>query len=139
MTVAALLLVDIQNDHFPDGAMELVGMIEATEKASGLLEAFLKTGQPVARVRHLSIEDDATFFLPGTEGCEPHPSVAPEPGEPVIEKNYPNGFRDTHLEFENLAVPAVSANAAFMVGLADGCASVIAGRRGRSNSRCAGC
>jgi nicotinamidase-related amidase len=98
MTTTALLLIDIQNDYFPDGAMELVGMTEAAEKAGALLKAFRNAGRPVIHVRHLSIEDGATFFLPGTEGCETHSSVAPEPDEPVIEKNFPNGFRDTDLD-----------------------------------------
>ncbi len=35
--------------------------------------------------------------MPGTEGVEIHPSVSPEPGEPVIVKHYPNGFHETNL------------------------------------------
>ena len=73
-------------------------MTKAAEKAGALLKAFRDAGRPVIRVYHLSTEDDATFFLPGTEGCETHPSVTPEPDEPVIEKNFPNGFRNTDLD-----------------------------------------
>ncbi len=35
---------------------------------------------------------------PGTDGVEIHPSVAPADGEPVIEKDAPNGFLGTDLE-----------------------------------------
>jgi nicotinamidase-related amidase len=34
----------------------------------------------------------------GTEGIEIHPLVAPVKGEPVIDKEHPNAFRDTGLE-----------------------------------------
>jgi nicotinamidase-related amidase len=34
----SLLLVDIQNDYFPGGKMELVGMDEAAMRAKELLE-----------------------------------------------------------------------------------------------------
>ena len=95
---SALLLVDIQNDYFPGGAMELVGMTEASAKAEALLASFRAGKRPVFHVRHLSVEDDADFFIPGTPGAATHERVAPTPGEPVIEKNFPNGFRETNLE-----------------------------------------
>ena len=37
-----LLLVDIQNDYFPGGKMELVGIGEAATHARVLLDAFRK-------------------------------------------------------------------------------------------------
>ena len=93
----ALILVDIQNDYFPGGAMELVGMPRAAELARTALEHARTGGLAVFHVRHLSKRPGATFFLPGTPGAEVHPSVAPRPGEPVIEKLFPNSFRDTAL------------------------------------------
>ncbi len=39
----------------------------------------------------------STFFIPGTLGAEIHDNVAPATGEKVIEKNFPNSFRDTDL------------------------------------------
>ena len=39
----------------------------------------------------------ATFFLPGTTGALIHGSVAPLAGETVVEKHFPNSFRDTPL------------------------------------------
>jgi nicotinamidase-related amidase len=38
------------------------------------------------------------FFVPGTEGAEIIPVVAPADGELVITKNYPNSFRETKLK-----------------------------------------
>lgn len=92
-----LILVDIQNDYFPGGRMELVGMEQAAKVATMLLETFRQVQLPIIHIRHVSTGPAATFFLPKTRGAEIHESVAPQEGEIVIEKHYPNGFRETHL------------------------------------------
>jgi nicotinamidase-related amidase len=108
MTAAttALLLVDIQNDYFPGGRMELVGSVEAGRKAAEVLSAFRSSGWPVVHVRHESVKPGASFFLPGTAGAEIHESVRPLPGEVVATKHTPNSFRETGLKerLESLAV-----------------------------------
>jgi nicotinamidase-related amidase len=91
------LLVDLQNDYFPGGAMELVGMAAAAEKAGRLLERFRQRQAPVYFLQHLANRLGATFFLPDTAGAQIHPAVAPVPGEPVIIKHFPNSFRETEL------------------------------------------
>lgn len=93
----ALLIIDIQNDYFPGGKMELVGSIQAAAATARLLAAFRKELWPVYHVQHISTQPGATFFLPGTEGAEIHEAVRPLPSEPVIVKHYPNSFRDTNL------------------------------------------
>ena len=93
----ALLLVDIQNDYFPGGLMELSGMAEAASRAGELLAGCRRQGFPIFHVQHLALRPGATFFLPGTPGAEIHRSVQPLPGERVIEKHFPNSFRDTGL------------------------------------------
>jgi len=98
MPDTALLVIDIQNDYFPGGAMELEGADAAGEKASQALNFFRKKQMPVIHVRHLSTRPGATFFLPGTKGAEIHASVTPEKGETVVEKNFPNSFRSTGLK-----------------------------------------
>ena len=93
----ALLLIDIQNDYFPGGAMELAGSPEAAAQTAGLLAAFRRRSLPVIHVQHLADRPGATFFLPGTAGAGLHRSVPPLPGEPVFQKHFPNAFRDTPL------------------------------------------
>lgn len=93
----ALLLIDIQNDYFPGGAMTLQGAEEAGARAAELLACFREERMPVYHVRHLSARPGATFFLPGTPGAEIHESVRPRQGEPVTTKHYPNAFRETEL------------------------------------------
>lgn len=92
-----LVVVDIQNDYFSGGNMELVSMESAAETAAGVLAGFRRHGQPVFHIQHLSVRPGATFFVPGTEGAEIHSSVAPEEDEPVVQKNFPNSFRGTDL------------------------------------------
>ena len=93
----ALVLIDIQNDYFPGGKMELSGSIEASLRAKEVLSLFREKHMPVIHIRHISARPGATFFLPGTRGAEIHANVEPLEKEPVIEKNYPNSFRDTPL------------------------------------------
>jgi len=93
----ALLLIDIQNDYFPGGAMELVGSPEAGERAGRLLAAFREKSLPIIHIQHVSTRPGATFFLPDTPGVEIHPSVTPHPGETLFQKHYPNAFRETPL------------------------------------------
>ena len=93
----ALLLIDIQNDYFPGGAMELVGSVEAGEQAGSLLAACRAQGLPVIHIQHLANQAGATFFRPGTPGAAIHACVAPAPGEVVFQKHYPSSFRETGL------------------------------------------
>ena len=93
-----LLLIDIQNDYFPGGNMELVGMEGAAANAATLLASARAAGVPVFHVRLLSVHEGATFFLPDTEGALTNPVVAPADDETVVEKNFPNSFRSTDLD-----------------------------------------
>lgn len=93
----ALLIIDIQNDYFPGGAMELTGSLAAGEQAGKLIAAFRRKALPVIHVQHISTRPGATFFVPGTPGVEIHASVAPRDDETIIRKNFPNSFRDTSL------------------------------------------
>ncbi|MYB89872.1 MAG: cysteine hydrolase [Proteobacteria bacterium] len=93
----ALLLVDIQNDYFPGGNMELVDMEAACENARKLLDRFRYQGLPTFHIQHIFKDSGPGFFLPDTTGVEIHESVEPLPGETVIHKRYPNSFRGTDL------------------------------------------
>jgi nicotinamidase-related amidase len=93
----ALLLIDIQNDYFPGGKMELEGPLEAARLAIELLGCFRDHGLPTVHIQHVSLKPDATTFLPGDRGTDIHDSVAHYEGEPLVQKHYPNAFRETNL------------------------------------------
>jgi nicotinamidase-related amidase len=92
-----LILVDLQNDYFPGGSMELVGIKDAAAQAQILLQEFRKAKLPVIHVQHVAARPDATFFLPETPGVKINTLVAPQEGEVVITKHFPNSFRHTTL------------------------------------------
>jgi nicotinamidase-related amidase len=100
MPDSALVVIDIQNDYFPGGAMELEGAEAAAARAGTAIKTFREKNLPVVHIRHLSVRPGATFFLPGTRGVEIHLLVQPLAGETVIEKNFPNAFRNTSLRKE---------------------------------------
>lgn len=98
-----LLLIDIQNDYFDGGAMPLVNSQQALSQAHQLLTHWRQHKRPVVHLQHLATRPGATFFRPGTPGADIHPTLQPEPGETVFQKNFPNGFRQTPL-LEHLRV-----------------------------------
>lgn len=92
-----LVLIDIQNDYFPGGAMELHRAEEAGQAAARVLSRFRAAKLPVIHVQHESVHTGATFFLPATPGMDIHPCVAPLPNEKIVRKHFPNSFRETDL------------------------------------------
>jgi len=92
-----LIIVDVQNDYFPGGSMELVAMDQAAANCRALLDDFRRRGAPLFHVQHLANREGATFFVPGTPGAEIHDSMTPADGEPLVVKHFPSAFRDTGL------------------------------------------
>jgi len=93
----ALLLIDIQNDYFPGGKMELEGPVEAAQKANELLQCFRDHSMPTVHIQHISLSPDATFFISGDRGTDINDITAHYEGEPLVQKHYPNAFRETNL------------------------------------------
>ncbi len=57
----ALLVIDIQNDYFPNGKMALTNPEKATQNAAKLLSHFRNTGAPVFHVQHITEGNIAHF------------------------------------------------------------------------------
>jgi nicotinamidase-related amidase len=93
----ALLLIDIQNDYFPGGKMELHRSVEAGMMAGKALDQFRTVGLPIVHVQHVATRPGMPFFLPDTKGVQIHESVKPLPGETVFQKHSFNAFRETPL------------------------------------------
>ncbi|WP_027186415.1 cysteine hydrolase family protein [Desulfovibrio inopinatus] len=94
----ALLLIDIQNDYAPEGALALPHFPEAAQAASRLLDTCRQSGIPAIHVQHHSIRPGVNFMIPDTHGAAIHDAVTPIPGEPIVIKHYPNSFRETDLK-----------------------------------------
>jgi nicotinamidase-related amidase len=94
---SGLILVDIQNEYFPGGRMELKGIEQASANVRAVLSFFRDRGWPTIHVQHHSTQANAPVFTPGTPFVEIHESVKPLPGERVIQKHFPNSFHQTPL------------------------------------------
>jgi nicotinamidase-related amidase len=98
MSKQALIVVDIQNDYFPQGKWPLVGADTAADNAARLIAAFRQAGDSVVHIRHEFTSDDAPFFTPGSKGAQLHPKVLNHADEPVVLKHFVNSFRETELQ-----------------------------------------
>ena len=79
---SALILIDIQNDYFPGGAMELAGMSQAAAQARELLAACRQARRPIFHVQHLALGPGATFFRPDTPGWKSTRASGRSPARP---------------------------------------------------------
>ncbi|MHC4222013.1 MAG: isochorismatase family protein, partial [Planctomycetota bacterium] len=92
-----LIIIDVQNDYFAGGSMELVGMDEAASNCRKLLDYFRTNRTPVFHIQHIATREGAAFFVVNTPGCEINQNLQPQQDEPVIVKHFPSSFRDTDL------------------------------------------
>ncbi len=98
MTKRGLIVVDLQNEYLPTGKLPLSGIETAAANAARVIADAREKGIPVFHIRHEFVNGEAPVFVPGTDGVEIQPAVAPVGDEPVIVKNYVNSFRDTDLK-----------------------------------------
>ncbi len=93
----ALVIIDMQNDYFDGGNMELKGAHEAALNAKKLLEFYRNGNKPIYHIQHFSVYAGAAFFVPDTPGVEINSLLTPLESETVIKKHFPNSFRETNL------------------------------------------
>ena len=98
MSNRAIVVVDIQNDYFPGGKYELVGIDKAAANAARVIEAAREKGDRVIHIQHIFSSQGAPFFTPDSEGITINPAVAPREDETVVVKNHPNAFLKTELK-----------------------------------------
>jgi len=85
----ALLVVDVQNGVV-DGAHERDAVVA---NVGSLVEKARREQVPVVWVQHASEN-----LVPGSDKWRIVPKLAPDDGEPLVEKNYGDSFEDTTLE-----------------------------------------
>lgn len=98
MSKQALIVIDIQNEYFENGALPLVNPVEASLNAAKVIEHFRAKNLPIAHIQHLSANPELMpIFVEETNGVEIHENVKPLDGEKLFQKYYPNSFRETGL------------------------------------------
>lgn len=93
----ALVLVEFQNDYYPNGRAPLMHSLEASQHTQKVLRHFRDHALPVIHVQQISTHPTADHFLPSTNGAKFHTGLEPIKNELVIKKHYPNAFKDTYL------------------------------------------
>ena len=93
----ALLVIDVQNDYFKNGKMELVGPDQALDKIKQLEQYFNEKDLPIIYVQHIN-PPQASFFQENTEGVLLHPELSAGSDSLIVTKHYPNSFLETNLE-----------------------------------------
>lgn len=98
MKKRGLIVVDLQNEYLPTGKLPLVGIEETAANAARVIADARSKDIPVFHIRHEFANGEAPVFVPGTDGVQIQPAVAPVGDEPVIVKNHINAFRQTDLK-----------------------------------------
>lgn len=93
----ALLIIDVQNDYFKNGKMELVNPDLALAKTNQLEDHFIKNNLPIIYIQHIN-PASASFFQENTIGVELHPQLKVTETSLIIEKHFPNSFLETNLQ-----------------------------------------
>lgn len=93
----ALLIIDLQNDYFCGGKMELEGIEKALNKTNELISYSRTHEHEIIFIQHFSTRKGATFFIPDTKGVRLHENLDFS-NDKIITKYYPNSFRDTSLQ-----------------------------------------
>ncbi|MBV1775321.1 isochorismatase family protein [Burkholderiaceae bacterium DAT-1] len=101
MSQPALIVIDIQNDYFAEGAYPQWEAEAAKEAAIRAIARARTAGVPVIHVQHVAddTKGPAPFFNAGTHGVAIHPDVlAAAPDAPIVIKHHADSFRDTTLQ-----------------------------------------
>jgi len=95
----ALIVIDMQNDYFYGGNMELQNIDEALNKTNELINFSREQKYKIYFIQHFSTREGATFFIPNTKGVKLNNKLDIS-NDMIIDKKYPNSFRDTILKEE---------------------------------------
>ncbi|MCB1351930.1 MAG: isochorismatase family protein [Rhodobacteraceae bacterium] len=92
-----LLVIDIQNDYFPGGALPLWQAEETEARLVAAIGAARRSGDRVILVRHVTPAGSG-FLAEGSEGAEIRPAIREAAGDaPVVTKRNADAFQDTVL------------------------------------------
>ncbi len=95
-THKALIVIDMQNDYYPGGRMELDRIEETHTNTLSLIKYARKRNMPIYFIQHLA-DTNAPFFAEGTSGADLYEGLPISPDDTIITKHYPNSFRETTL------------------------------------------
>ncbi|KES17862.1 Amidase related to nicotinamidase [Gilliamella apicola SCGC AB-598-I20] len=97
--VQALMIIDVQNDYFPNGKYPLNNTEQTLQYTLKLQNYFRQKQLPIIYIQHVNQDANAPFFVKNSVGCQLHFKLLPvkQNNEFIIEKAYPNSFYQTQL------------------------------------------
>lgn len=94
----ALIVIDIQNDYFAGGALQLENAEPACDAAIQAIEKAKQDGWLVVGIQHANPQG-APALVAGTDGARIHADVAAALGDaPLVSKHQADSFFETELE-----------------------------------------
>lgn len=95
----ALIIIDVQNDYFPEGKFPLWNTEVTLDNIENAIRKAKAQGVAVIHVQHIAGKGIAPFFNEGTAGAEIHPRIlAAAPDAPIVVKAFADSFHQTALE-----------------------------------------
>lgn len=101
MSQAALLVIDLQNDYFPNGKFPLWNTEATLNNIKSAIAKANEKNTPVIHIQHIAdpAMGIAPFFNEGSEGADIHPEIlALAPNADVVIKHFADSFEQTNLE-----------------------------------------
>ncbi|RTL00940.1 MAG: cysteine hydrolase [Proteobacteria bacterium] len=96
----ALLIIDLQNDYFPEGKFPLWNTEQVLGNIKQLIAKAQQQGMKIIHIQHVadSSYGIAPFFNEGTSGVEIHPQILQSvPNGEVVIKKFADSFYNTNL------------------------------------------
>ncbi len=94
----ALIVIDVQNDYFPEGAFPLWNAEQALAANLQAIEDAKQQDIPVILVQHVA-DASAPFFREGSHGVEIHRQILDAaPDAPIVLKHQADSFLETELK-----------------------------------------
>lgn len=97
----ALLLIDLQNDYFPEGKFPLWNTSETLNNIENAIVLAQQKNIPIIHIQHIAdpAMGLAPFFNKGTSGADIHSSILKlAPNAPIVIKAFADSFENTNLE-----------------------------------------
>jgi len=94
----ALLVIDVQNEYFPGGALPIKHPAGHLENILQVMDAAKQKGVTTVVVRHHQPDPDSPLFRNKSPMWELHPEVASRPHDLLLDKQLPGSFTNTQLE-----------------------------------------
>lgn len=97
-TGKTLIVIDPQNDYFPEGKYPLWNTELTLANIKKAIEHAKQQDIPVIIVQHIASSEMAPFFNKGTEGAAIHPEIAAAaPKATIVTKSFADSFEQTNL------------------------------------------